>query len=55
MSPAQVVAFERETREQSDSKLWHQLRQSRITAPKIGTICKRRAYFFKLRDQLQRS
>ena len=37
----QSVLFEKETRTQSDNTLWHKLRESRITASKIGLICKR--------------
>lgn len=38
----QCVSFELQTRLQADSDLWMNLRRSRMTASKIGGICKRR-------------
>jgi hypothetical protein len=51
----EVAAFEQQTRQQSGSSLWHRLRQSRLTASRIGAICKRRADFTKLSEQLKRT
>jgi len=53
VSTEQVALFEKETQQQSDSTLWHRLRKSRLTASKIGSICKRRSDFHKLCDQLK--
>ena len=50
----QSVAFEKDTRLQTESALWHQLRQSRITASKVGQVCIRRSAHDKLCDQLRR-
>ena len=55
VSTEQVALFEKETQQQSDSTLWHRLRKSRLTASKIGSICKRRSDFHKLCDQLKRN
>jgi len=42
ITPEESVMFEKDTRSQSDSRLWHKLRENRLTASKIGLICKRR-------------
>ena len=36
----QSVLFEKDTRLQSGNALWHKLRENRITASRIGLICK---------------
>ena len=55
VTPEQTTAFEQGTRLQSESSLWHHLRKSRLTASKIGAVCKRRADFDKLSCQLKRN
>lgn len=42
ITPEESVMFEKDTRSQSDNLLWHKLRENRLTASKIGQICKRR-------------
>jgi len=42
ITPEESVMFEKDTRSQSDNQLWHKLRENRLTASKIGQICKRR-------------
>lgn len=51
----QSIQFEQETRNQSDSDQWFHLRKSRLTASKIGMVCKRHTDFDKLCSQLHRS
>ena len=50
----QSVALEKDTRLQTESALWRQLRQSRITASKVGQVCIRHSAHDKLCDQLRR-
>ena len=47
--------LEHKTREQSESGLWHSLRQKRITASKFGIVAKRVSNFETLVQQLQPS
>lgn len=54
VSVQQSVDFERETRLQAECSKWFALRQSRLTASKIGVICKRRKDYEKLCEQLRR-
>ena len=41
LSKLQIQHFEKTTRQQSESKLWHKLRATRITASSVGEIYKR--------------
>jgi len=54
VSSEQSVKFEKETRPQSECAQWFALRQTRLTASKVGMICKRRKDHEKLCDQLRR-
>jgi hypothetical protein len=51
----QSFQFEQKTRLQSDTDEWFHLRKSRLTASKIGMVCKRRGEFSKLSSQLHQS
>lgn len=52
VSPMQTVEYERLTRSQSDTDLWHKLRFNRLTASKFKNICSRRKDFDSLVRQL---
>jgi putative phage-type endonuclease len=49
----QIARFEEQTRLQSDSPLWHQLRENRITASKIHSVFIRQRNFDNLLKQLK--
>ena len=48
----EATAFEVETRKQSDSSKWHNLRKHRLTSSKFKRICSRRDNFKSLAEKL---
>jgi len=50
----QCIAFEAQTRQQSESVDWHRLREGCLIGSIIGLVCKRRKDHEKLRDQPRR-
>lgn len=49
----EIIHFEKKTRSQAKSSLWHKLRKHRLTASKIGEIVKRKSKFETLVKRLK--
>lgn len=54
ITPTDSELLEKETRDQSNNKVWHRVRSQRITSSNFKRVCSRRADFDSLAAELQR-